>query len=150
MNLWIVAAIVSSGTALVLLGQLNIIKTFEGELHRRTRFLNGRIKMAQQSIVDALVAQLTKAKGEIVAKLEAAVADAQAQVDAAGATDLVDLSALTAIAQQLDDLVPDEDEAAEAVDEAVEEAEEADEVGYTEDDEVESDEVADDEATEGR
>lgn len=57
-----------------------------------------------QDAVNAVVAQLNKAKGEIVAK----IADVQAQLDAANVpAEQVDLSELTAAAQALDDVVPD-------------------------------------------
>lgn len=58
---------------------------------------------ATQDIVDAVVAQLGKAKGEIIAKLT----DLQGQLDAAGVSEQVDLSPLVQIAQSLDDIVPD-------------------------------------------
>jgi hypothetical protein len=126
-NLWILAGLFLLGLAASLALQLHIHKRLEFDIYRRTRFLNGRIKMSVQDAVDAVVAQLSKAKGEIVTKLEAAQADLQAQVDAAGVADQVDLSALTAIAQQLDDIVPDSVEVEEAVDAAVEEAVEVEE-----------------------
>lgn len=55
------------------------------------------IRMSAQETVDAVVAQLGKAKEEIVAKI--------AELEAANPG--VDLSALTEIAQGLDDVVPD-------------------------------------------
>ena len=65
--------------------------------------LRETIMSAQQDAVDAIVAQLGKAKAEIIAKLT----DVQAQVDAAGVADQVDLAPLVEIAQALDDVVPD-------------------------------------------
>jgi uncharacterized protein YPO0396 len=64
-----------------------------------------RISMSDtQDAVNAVVAQLGKAKNEIVEK----IADVQAQLDAAQVpTEAVDLSALTEAAQALDDIVPD-------------------------------------------
>lgn len=60
--------------------------------------------MSVQDSVDAIVAQLGKAKGEVVAK----IAEVQAALDAAGVpAEQVDLSALVAAAQSLDDVVPD-------------------------------------------
>jgi hypothetical protein len=53
-----------------------------------------------QDAVDAVSAQLGKAKDEIVAKID----DLQAQVDAG---ETPDLTALRAAAQSLDDVVPD-------------------------------------------
>jgi predicted Zn-dependent protease with MMP-like domain len=59
--------------------------------------------MSVQSAVDAITSQLTKAQREIVAR----IADVQAQLDAAGVAEQIDLSSLTAAAQALDDVVPD-------------------------------------------
>ena len=69
--------------------------------------LRERIMSAQESI-DAIAAQLAKAKDEIIAKLT----DVQGQIDAAGVADQVDLGPLTDIAQALDDVVPDSPPAA--------------------------------------
>lgn len=73
--------------------------------------------MATQEAVNAIVAQVRKGTGEVVAK----IAELQAQVDA-GAP--VDLSELAAAAQALDDIVADapvvevvEDEPVEEIDE---------------------------------
>lgn len=71
---------------------------------RRTNQLEGKINLSTQDTVNAVVAQLGKAKGEIVVKL----AEVQAQLDAAGVTpEAVDLSALVAAAEALDGIVPD-------------------------------------------
>jgi len=68
-------------------------------------FTIGRLAMSTQDSVDAIVVQLGKAKDEVVAK----IADVQAQLDAAGVpAEQVDLTALTAAAQALDDVVADE------------------------------------------
>jgi hypothetical protein len=65
----------------------------------------GRSLMSTQDNINAVVTQLGKAKDEIVAK----IADVQAQLDAANVpAEVVDLSALNAAAQALDDVVPDE------------------------------------------
>jgi hypothetical protein len=65
----------------------------------------GRLTMSLQSSVDDLVIKLGHAREEIVAKIN----DVQAQLDAASVpAEQVDLSALTAAAQALDDIVPDE------------------------------------------
>jgi len=65
----------------------------------------GRLNMSTQESIDAIVTQLGKAKDEVVAK----IADVQAQLDAAGVpAEQVDLTALTAAAQALDDVVADE------------------------------------------
>lgn len=61
------------------------------------------IAMTTQAAVDQIVTQLGKAKSEIIAKLT----DLQGQLDAAGVAEQVDLGPLTAIAQSLDDIVPD-------------------------------------------
>jgi uncharacterized protein YPO0396 len=64
----------------------------------------GRHLMTAQEDINAVVAQLGKAKDEIVAK----IADVQAQLDAANVpAEQVDLTALNAAAQALDDIVPD-------------------------------------------
>jgi hypothetical protein len=63
-----------------------------------------RLAMSTQESIDAIVVQLGKAKDEVVAK----IADVQAQLDAAAVpAEVVDLSALSAAAQALDDVVPD-------------------------------------------
>jgi hypothetical protein len=64
----------------------------------------GRFHMSTQESIDAVVAQLGKAKDEVVAK----IADVQAQLDAANVpAEVVNLDALNAAAQALDDIVPD-------------------------------------------
>jgi len=73
--------------------------------------LQGKALMSTQAAVDAVVDQLFKAKGEIVqakGELVAKLVDLQAQLDAAGVAEEVDLSGLQAVAQALDDIVPDE------------------------------------------
>lgn len=65
--------------------------------------LQEQMHMSQQDAVDAVVAELGKAKTEIVGK----IADLQAQIDAGVPAEQLDLSALTAAAQALDDVVPD-------------------------------------------
>jgi hypothetical protein len=60
-------------------------------------------------VVDAVVAQLTKVRDEIVARLD----EVEAQVVGAGVEDQVDLSGLQAIADALDAIVPDAAEEAE-------------------------------------
>ena len=59
--------------------------------------------MTTQDTVDAIVAQLAKAKAEILDELAAV----QTQLEDAEAADRVDLSGLTAIAEALDNVVPD-------------------------------------------
>jgi len=63
----------------------------------------GRSVMSTQAQVDAVVAQLAKAKTEIVEK----IADLQLALDDAGVAEVVDVSELVAAAQALDDIVPD-------------------------------------------
>lgn len=60
-------------------------------------------RMSTQDAVNAVTEQLVKAQREIVAR----IADVQAQLDAAGVAEQIDLSSLTAAAQALDDVVPD-------------------------------------------
>ena len=65
----------------------------------------GRLQMSTQDSIDAVVAQLGKAKDEVVAK----IADVQAALDAANVpAEVVNLDALNAAAQALDDVVADE------------------------------------------
>jgi hypothetical protein len=63
-----------------------------------------RTVMSLQDTVDHITEELARAYGEIKAEL----AKVQAQVDAAGATEQVDLTALQAAADMLDGIVPDE------------------------------------------
>jgi len=67
----------------------------------------GKAIMSTQAAVDAVVAQLGKAKGEIISK----IADLQIQLDDANVADKVDITELVAAAQALDDIVPDAVEA---------------------------------------
>jgi hypothetical protein len=59
--------------------------------------------VSTQEAVDKITAQISKAQVELVNR----IADVQAQLDAAGVAEQVDLSSLTAAAQALDDVVPD-------------------------------------------
>jgi hypothetical protein len=64
----------------------------------------GRLYMSTQESIDAIVAQLGKAKDELLTE----IADVKAQLEAASVpAETVDLTALTAAAQALDDIVPD-------------------------------------------
>lgn len=56
-----------------------------------------------QQAVDQITEQLVRAQREVVSR----IADVQAQLDAAGVAEQIDLSSLTAAAQALDDIVPD-------------------------------------------
>ena len=60
-------------------------------------------KMSAVETIAAVVAELDKARGEIVAR----IADLQAQIAAGTPSEQLDLSALVAAAQALDDVVPD-------------------------------------------
>ena len=62
-----------------------------------------RFAMSTQEAVDKITAQIGKAQVELVNR----IADVQAQLDAAGVAEQIDLSSLTAAAQALDDVVPD-------------------------------------------
>lgn len=64
--------------------------------------------VSTQDSINAVVEQLVKAQREIVNR----IADVQAQLDAAGVAEQIDLTSLTAAAQALDDIVPDADPAA--------------------------------------
>lgn len=77
-------------------------------IERRTNTLRGAIVSEVQSAVDAITSTLVKAQREIVSR----IADVQAQLDAAGFAEQIDLSSLTAAAQALDDVVPDDGPAA--------------------------------------
>ena len=67
--------------------------------------------MSTQETVNAIAAQLRKAKDEIVAK----IVDLNVQLEDAGVADVVDTSELVAVAQALDDIVPDAPEVVEDV-----------------------------------
>ena len=71
-------------------------------LDRQTHHLEGLI-MSTQDTINAVVAQLGKAKDEILTE----IADLNAKIITAGVADQVDTSALTAAAQALDNIVPD-------------------------------------------
>lgn len=115
------------------LGYIYTLKT-----HRDLATQLERHHMSTQAAIDAVVAQLVKAKNEIVTKLTEATADVQEQLSHVAGGEEVDLSALTAIAQQLDDLVPDTAAVEEPTDEVVDEA--ADEDNEDNDDDVAVDE----------
>lgn len=133
MNPWVLVSLFVAGSA--------------ASLSLYTYFLNERINMSTQAQLDALVSQLNKAHKEICDRLTAAQEDLQAQLTAAGVpAETVDLSALAAIAQQLDDIVPDSpasvEELTESVTESVDQLEaEVDEVAVDEAVEVEDEAV---------
>jgi 3'-phosphoadenosine 5'-phosphosulfate (PAPS) 3'-phosphatase len=84
-------------------------------------FSTERHTMSTQESIDAIVAQLAKAKDEILTE----VANIQAQLDDAQVEE-VDLSGLTAIAQALDDLNPEIPTEVETTDEALDYAADTD------------------------
>lgn len=63
----------------------------------------GRFTVSTQDAINTLTEQLVKIRVELVNRIN----DVQAQLDAAGVAEQVDLSSLTAAAQALDDIVPD-------------------------------------------
>jgi len=96
--------------ALLIIFGLLINRTIKAEhnhitehLDRIAHNLKEVIRMSAQDSINAVVAQLGKAKGEIVAK----IADLQAQIDSGVPAEQLDLTALTAAAQGLDDVVAD-------------------------------------------
>lgn len=137
-------AVLVAVAVFILLGQLNSFHALRRLSGAQVEYLDRKVDMSTQYVVDKIVAQLAKAKDEIVAKLESATSDVQSQLVEAGVADQVDLSALAAIAQQLDDIVPDEV----VVDPEVDEAEGSDDVelvdlGDEDDEVVEVDEAVD-------
>lgn len=77
-------------------------------IDRQVAHLRKVITVSTQDAINAITDQLVKAQREIVNR----IADVQAQLDAAGVAEQVDLSSLTAAAQALDDVVPDPEPAA--------------------------------------
>lgn len=78
----------------------------------------GRQHMSTQAAVDQVTAQLKKVQQEVIQvrdELAAKLADVQTQLEDAKVADVVDLSELIAVAQALDDIVPDDEEATEEV-----------------------------------
>lgn len=72
-------------------------------LDRQTAHLQGVIAMSQQGIVNRVVAQLSRAKEEIIGKLT----ELQTQIDNGVPAEELDLGPLTDLAQALDDVVLD-------------------------------------------
>jgi cell division protein FtsB len=71
---------------------------------------HGKALMSTQETVDQVIAQLKKARAEIVAArdaLNANITDLQNQLTAAGVAEQVDLTELQNVAQTLDELNPD-------------------------------------------
>lgn len=118
---WIVtAALAAAGVWAVLAYAAHAHHHIVEHVDRQIRYLERVMMTNTQDAVNALTEKLGRVRTEILEKL----ADAQDQIDAAGVADEVDLSALNAAAQALDDIVPD---APEVTDEAPP-AEVADEV----------------------
>jgi small-conductance mechanosensitive channel len=70
----------------------------------------GRVIVSTQDQIDSLTAQVSKVQSEVVSAKEvlvAKLAEVQAQLDAAGAAEQVDLTGLQAAVQLLDDINPD-------------------------------------------
>ena len=94
----LVAACVAAYLSARVLFALRKVDRLNSErVNRLARIMRKELKVTAQETVDAIVAQLGKAKTEIVTKI--------AELEAANPG--VDLSALTEIAQGLDDVVPD-------------------------------------------
>lgn len=103
MTLWAFAAL--NAIALVVLAR-RITATHDHlveHLDRLTNHIQGAIDVSTQDAVNAITEQLTKARVELVNRIN----DVQAQLDAAGVAEQIDLTSLTAAAQALDDVVPD-------------------------------------------
>jgi hypothetical protein len=80
-------------------------------LDRIANHLEREIQMSQQDIIDIITAELGKVYNEVTAQadgLNAVIADLRAQIAAGTPTAELNLSALEAAAQKLDDIVPDE------------------------------------------
>lgn len=73
-------------------------------IDRQVKHLEGVIAMSQQDAVNDIVAKLSRAKGEILGRL----AELQGQIDAGVPTEQLDLTALTDLADSLDNIVADE------------------------------------------
>lgn len=108
MTLWLIATL--NVIALAVLGRrMTVIHDHIVEhLDRMTNHLQGVIDVSTQDAVNAITEQLLKARTELVNRIN----DVQAQLDAAGVAEQIDLTSLTAAAQALDDVVPDADPAA--------------------------------------
>ena len=103
MTLWVISCF-GLLTAMAFAHRLTTIEAHLVEhLDRQAQSLKG-VLVSTQDAVNAVTAQLVKAQREIVSR----IADVQAQLDAAGVAEQIDLSSLTAAAQALDDVVPDE------------------------------------------
>ena len=103
MTLWVISCF-GLLTAMAFAHRLTTIEAHLVEhIDRQAQSLKG-VLVSTQDAVNAVTAQLVKAQREIVSR----IAEVQAQLDAAGVAEQIDLSSLTAAAQALDDVVPDE------------------------------------------
>lgn len=113
--LLLLAAMAAATIRRVTAAESHLVEHFD----RRFTQLRTEVTMSQQTVIDAVVSTLRHAKTELDAKL----ADLQAKIDAGVPAEQLDLSELQAVAQSLEDVVPDVEavdvEAAPAVDEAV-------------------------------
>ena len=108
MNAWLIAA-AAALPALVACFRIEAMHNHLVEhIDRQVAHLRKVIIVSTQDAINAITAQLVKAQGEIVNR----IADVQAQLEAAGVAEQVDLSSLTAAAQALDDVVADPEPAA--------------------------------------
>ena len=104
MTLWVISCF-GLLTAMAFSHRLTTIEAHLVEhIDRQAQSLKGVLVSSAQDAVNAVTAQLVKAQREIVSR----IAEVQAQLDAAGVAEQIDLSSLTAAAQALDDVVPDE------------------------------------------
>lgn len=104
MTPWVISAF-GLLTAMAFAHRLTTIEAHLVEhIDRQAQSLKGVLVSSAQDAVNAVTAQLVKAQREIVSR----IAEVQAQLDAAGVAEQIDLSSLTAAAQALDDVVPDE------------------------------------------
>jgi len=87
----ILSGLTLAAVGVVLWAMARLIYTLEG------------FTMSTQDAINAVTSQLVKAQREIVNR----IAEVQAQLDAAGVAEQIDLSSLTAAAQALDDVVAD-------------------------------------------
>ena len=103
-----------TGTAAILFAvwrnHQKLVDQIDWTTHRQTRHLKGVINVSQQDTVNAVVSRLEKVRGEVTAAsaaLTAKVDALQAQIDAGVPAEDLDLTALTDVAQTLDDLNAD-------------------------------------------
>jgi uncharacterized protein YPO0396 len=103
MTVWIIAALVALPGILACFRIEAMHNHLVEHIDRQVAHLRKVIIVSTQDAINAITDQLVKAQREIVAR----IADVQAQLEAAGVAEQVDLSSLTAAAQALDDVVPD-------------------------------------------